>query len=167
MSNTPNRASNPAGKPRKKDVALDLSTAQQMLPLVKSIISDVVNSRQAIARLTPEQDRLERHRRDLVWLERQRRYQVKDEIAAAEKTLTSALTELVGLGLNLVNEEAGEVDFPTKINGRPAAFTWKLGDEALRNWHYKGEEQLRPIPSDWDDSTSLTPITPIRFRGQP
>jgi hypothetical protein len=164
MSNTPNRATNPAGKPRKKDIALDLPTAQQMLPLVRSIVADIVTSRQAITKLTPEQERLERHRRDLVWLERQRRYQVKDEIAAAEKTLTNALTELTGLGVNLVDDEAGEVDFPTKINGRPAAFTWKFGEEALHNWHYSGEEQLRPIPKDWDQSSSLTPI---RFRGQP
>jgi len=164
MSNTPNRATNPAGKPRKKDIALDLPTAQQMLPLVRSIVADIVTSRQAIAKLTPEQERLERHRRDLVWLERQRRYQVKDEIAAAEKALTNALTELTGLGVNLVDDEAGEVDFPTKINGRQAAFTWKFGEEALHNWHYSGEEQLRPIPKDWDQSSSLTPI---RFRGQP
>lgn len=164
MSNTPNRATNPAGKPRKKDITLDLSTAQQMLPLVRSIVTDIVTSRQAITKLTPEQERLERHRRDLVWLERQRRYQVKDELAAAEKTLTTALTELTGLGLNLVDDEIGEVDFPTKINGRAAAFTWKLGEDGLRNWHFSGEEQLRPIPNDWDQSSSLTPI---RFRGQP
>ena len=43
MSNTPNRASNSAGKPRKKDITLDLSTAQQMLPLVKSIVADIVS----------------------------------------------------------------------------------------------------------------------------
>jgi hypothetical protein len=164
MSNTPNRASNPAGKPRKKDIALDLPTAQQMLPLVRSIVVDIMTSRQAITKLTPEQERLERHRRDLVWLERQRRYQVRDEIAAAEKTLTNALTELTGLGVNLVDDEVGEVDFPTKINGRSAAFTWKFGDDGLRNWHYSGEEQLRPIPKDWDQSSALTPI---RFRGQP
>jgi hypothetical protein len=164
MSNTPNRATNPAGKPRKKDVTVDLTTAQQMLPLIKSIVCDIVTSRQAITKLTPEQERLERHRRDLVWLERQRRYQVNEELAAAEKALSVAMTELTGLGVNLVDDEAGEVDFPTRINGRPAAFTWKLGEDAVRNWHYSGEEQLRPIPNDWDQST---PLTPIRFRGQP
>jgi hypothetical protein len=163
MSNMPNRATNPAGKPKKKDIALDLSTAKQMLPLVKSIVADIVTTRLAIAKLIPEQERLERHRRDLVWLERQRRYQVKDEITAAEKILGNALSELVGLGLNLVDDEAGEVDFPTKINGRSAAFTWKLGEDSLRNWHYNGEEQLRPIPKDWDQSNSLKPV---RFRGQ-
>ena len=167
MSSTPNRATNPAGKPRKKDVTLDLTTARQMLPLVRSIVSDIVTSHRTLARLTPEQERLERHRRDLVWQERQRRYQVNDEIAAVEKLLTAAAGELAGLGVNLVDGLAGEVDFPTKVNGRPAAFTWKLGDDAVRNWHYQGEEQLRPIPTDWDQSGSNAAVTPVRFRGQP
>jgi len=164
MSSTPNRATNPAGKPRKKELALDLTTARQMLPLVKSIVSDILNSRQALSRLTPEQERLDRHRRDLVWQERQRRYQVTDEIAAVEKTLTNAAGELAGLGVSLVDEVAGEVDFPTKINGRPAAFTWKFGDTAVGHWHYQGEDQLRPIPNDWDQTTAATPV---RYRGQP
>jgi hypothetical protein len=164
MSNTPNRALNPAGKPQKKEIALDLTTARQMLPLVKSIVSDIVNSRQLLSRLTPEQERLDRHRRDLVWQERQRRYQVTDEIAAVEQTLTHATGELAGLGVNLVDEEVGEVDFPTKINGRAAAFTWKFGDDAVGHWHYQGEEQLRPIPTEWDQSTAAVPI---RFRGTP
>ncbi len=164
MSSTPNRASNPAGKPRKKDVTLDLTTARQMLPLVQSIVSDIVHCRQRIAHLTPEQERLDRHRRDLVWQERQRRYQVTDELAAAEQTLTTAATELAGLGVNLVDGDAGEVDFPTKVNGRPAVFTWKIGDDGVQHWRYQGEEQLRPIPADWDNKT---PLTPIRYRGQP
>jgi hypothetical protein len=163
MSNTPNRASNPAGKPRRKEITLDLTTARGMLPLVRSIVSDIVTSRTALNRLTPEQERLDRHRRDLVWQERQRRYQLHDEIRAAEKSITTAVSELTDLGLNLVDDEAGVVDFPTKINGRPAAFTWKLGDDGLGHWHYSGEETRRPIPADWDQPRA----TPVRFRGQP
>jgi hypothetical protein len=164
MSNTPNRASNPPGKPRKKSVTLDLSTTRQMLPLVQSIVNDIVNYRQAINLLTPEQERLDRHRRDLVWPERQRRYQVSDEIAAAEQALTTAMSELSGLGVSLVDDEAGEVDFPTKINGRAAAFTWRLGEDAVSYWHYLGEDQLRPIPEEWNQGP---PLTTVRLRHQP
>ena len=164
MSNTPNRATNPAGKPKKKDVALDLTTTRQMLPLVRSIVSDIISSRQALSRLTPEQERLDRHRRDLVWQERQRRYQVRDEIAVVEKALQNAAGELAGLGVSLIDEDAGEVDFPTKINGRPAAYTWRFGDKGVAHWHYQGEEQLRPIPSDWDQTG---PVTPVRYSSKP
>ena len=172
-SNTPNRASNPAGKsPRKKEVTLDLATAQKMLPLVQSIVADIVTSRKRLNQLTPEQERLERHRRDLVWQERQRRYQVADEIAATERAWSAAVTELGVLGVTLVDDEAGEVDFPTKVNGRLAAFSWQVGDDGLRHWHYADEESRRPIPTEWSrgsgSGTSATPtITPTRFRGQP
>jgi hypothetical protein len=167
MSSTPNRASNPAGKPRRKEITLDLTTARQMLPLVRSIVSDIVTSRTALNKLAPEQERLDRHRRDLAWQERQRRYQVQDEIFAAEKSLTNALGELTALGVSLLDAEAGEVDFPTKINGRPAAYNWKFGEEAVRFWHYSGEEQRRPIPTDWDQGAAAVPATPIRFGGSP
>jgi len=166
MSNTPNRASNPAGKPRRKEITLDLPTARQMLPLVRSIVSDIVTFRQALTTLAPEQERLDRHRRELAWQERQRRYQLRDEITAAEKSITNAVAELNILGVSLLDAEAGEVDFPTKVNGRPAAFTWKLGDDAVRFWHYSGEEQRRPIPNDWDEPHAVT-VKPVRLRGQP
>lgn len=163
MSNTPNRATNPAGKPRRKDITLDLTTARQMLPLVKSIVTDIVTNRTALNRLTPELERLDRHRRDLVWQERNRRYQVTEEIRSAEKCITTAVSELTELGVNLVDAEVGEVDFPTKINSRPAVFTWKMGEDVVGHWHYTGEELRRPIPADWDQARA----TPIRFRGQP
>ncbi|HEX4609618.1 MAG TPA: DUF2203 domain-containing protein [Urbifossiella sp.] len=164
MSNTPNRAGNPAGKPRRKEEAgLDLPTARQMLPLVRSIVSDIVTSREALSRLVPEQDRLDRHRHDLVWQERQRRYQVSEEIRTAETKVSNASAELTALGVGLVDADAGEVDFPTRINGRPAAFCWKFGEDALGHWHYTGEEQRRPVPADWDQSAA----TPVRFRSTP
>ena len=163
MSSTPNRATNPAGKPRRKEITLDLSTARQMLPLVKSIVTEIVSSRLALNKLTPEQERLERHRRDLVWQERQRRYQVGEEISTAERNLSAAAGELTTLGVNLVDDEAGEVDFPTKINGRSAAFNWKLGEDAVSHWHYAGDEQRRPIPADLETAAAA----PIWQRAQP
>lgn len=156
MSTSPNRASNPAGKPKKtKQISLDLPTARQMLPLVKHIVSDIVGLQEKRAKLTLEQDRLDRHRRDLAWLERQRRYQVHEEVSAIEGGMAVATKELDDLGVKLLNADAGEVDFPTRINGRPAAFTWKIGEEKLTFWHYTGEAQRRAIPIDWDQPTSL------------
>ena len=102
-----------------------------MLPLIKSIVSDIVTSRLTLNRLAPEQEQLERHRRELMWQERQRRYQLGEEIKTAEQSLTAALTELNALGVTLIDDEFGEVDFPTKINGRSAAFNWTL---TRRRW---------------------------------
>ncbi|MFO0851554.1 MAG: DUF2203 family protein [Gemmataceae bacterium] len=161
MSSSPNRASNPAGKPKRKDVALDLATARRMLPLVRGIVTEIVGTHAKLAGLVPEQDALERNRRGLDWAARQRRYALADEIAHTEKTLTTAAGELTALGLTLTDPASGQVDFPTKINGRSAAFTWKHGEDQLGHWRYAGEELRRPIPADWQSGT------PIRLRAEP
>jgi hypothetical protein len=149
MNGSSNRASNSAGKTRKKDVSLDLHTARQMIPLVRSIVSDIVGTRRRLGTITPEQATLDRNRRSLDWSNRQRRYTLQEESSSAVTELKKAETELAALGLSLVDADGGRVDFPTKINGQPAAFSWQLGEDALGFWHYSGEELRRPIPADW------------------
>ena len=160
MSTPSRRTSQSSGKSRKKAVTLDLPTTRQMLPLVKSIVADIVGTKQRLTKLVPEHESLERNRRSLGWAQRQRRYSITDEIAQAERNLTGAVSELDALGLTLVDDLAGQVDFPTRINGRPAAFSWQLGEEGVAHWHYTGEPQRRPIPMDWQQGT------PLRLRGE-
>lgn len=154
MNNTPNRASNPA-KPRRKDAAIDLGTARAMLPLVRGILTDLQAQTRLLTELAPEQDRLERHRHDLSWQERERRYQIQDEIAAVERRVAGVATELDGLGVTLVDALGGEVDFPARINGRGAAFSYRAGEETLGHWHYADEATRRPIPAEWQAGTPL------------
>lgn len=162
MSTTPNRASNSAGKPsRRKDVTLDLATARQMLPLVRGIVTDIVNIHQQLVRLAPEREMLDEFRRNLDWAGRQRRYAVADDIARAEKNLSAAVSELTALGLKLVDPSEGAVDFPTRINGRPAAFSWKSDEESVSHWHYANEDRRRSIPTDWQSGV------PLRNRSEP
>jgi hypothetical protein len=161
MNSSPNRASNPAGRPRRKDVSLDYATASQMLPLVRGIALDIVAAHKKLAELAPEQEKLDRNRRSLTWDMRQRRYAIADEIVGTEKVLAGAVSELDALGLRLADDGAGAVDFPTRINGRPAAFSWHLGEDRLGYWRYTGEELRRPIPSDW------APVAAGQFRQEP
>lgn len=160
MSNTPHRATPSPGKSRKKNVTLDLPTARRMLPLVRGITAEIVAAQAAIDRLVPEQEALDRTRRSLDWAGRQRRYAVQDEIAQSEKSLNTAVLELDALGLSLADAHTGTVDFPTRINGRPAAFTWQHGEDAVGHWRYAGEGPRRPIPADWQSGT------PTRARGE-
>lgn len=150
MNQSPNRRTfGSSGKSRKSDVNLDLPTARQMLPLVRSIVRDIVASQEQLDRLQPEQENLDRHRHDLVWQERERRYRITEEIAAVRKSLTSAVGELKQLGLHLADDSATCVEFPTRVNGRPAVFTWHTSDDDLQYWHYSEENVRRPIPADW------------------
>src|SRR4051794_4031560 len=106
MNDTPRRAFGASAKSKRKDVNLDLPTVRQMLPLVQSIVRDIVDRRSQLTRLHPEQENLDRHRRDLAWMERERRYHIQDEIVAVEGAYKQAVTELRDLGLAMLDAEA-------------------------------------------------------------
>ncbi len=155
---TGNAASGASEKPDRRETLLSLTTSRRMLGLVRGITQDIIATRQRLARLLPEQDRLDRHRRDLSWPERARRYQLHEEIAAAEQFLGQARAELENLGVALLNADAGWVGFPTVVNGRRAFFSWRPGEQELRYWHFAGEGQRRLIPASWvrADDVSLS-----------
>lgn len=155
MSGPSQRATGPTGQPKRKQTSIDLSTARQMLPLVESIVRDIVDTRKRMAHLSGEQDVLDRERRSLTWESRRRRYSLTDELNTANKAYSAAVGELSQLGVSLVDDDAGSVDFPTRINGRPAAFSWQMGEDGVRYWRYAGEDQRRPIPTDWQQGTAL------------
>lgn len=159
MNQSPNRRTfGSSGKSKKSDLNLDLKTVRQMLPLVRSIVQDIQNSSGQLERLQPVQENLDRHRIDLVWQEREHRYLITAEIEKAQKDLTAAVTELKQLGVSLADEAIGRVEFPTRINGRPAAFSWQTGEEDVGYWYYAEEDTRRTIPEDWLEG-SANPAT--------
>ena len=135
--------------PERNEVVLSLKTVNKMLPLVQHIAHDIVEGRRVVARLHPEEERLDRQRRTLDWPGRERRYSIKEEIAKAEKELEVALTELHELGLVLLDETQGRIGFPTMVNNRRAFFSWHLGEEGLHDWRFADEDVDRPIPTTW------------------
>jgi hypothetical protein len=135
--------------PERNETVLSLRTVQKMLPLVQQIAHDIVEGHRTISTLHPEEERLDRQRRDLTWPERKRRYEIKEELGKAEKELEIAHAELRELGLVVLDELLGRIGFPTMVNNRRAYFSWLLGDEKLSNWRFADEELDRPIPPSW------------------
>src|SRR5438093_9974200 len=103
---TENRAPGASERPERERV-LTWGVSKSMLPLVGRIASDIIAHHQRLARLRPEQDRLEQRRRTLAWPERARRYQLQEEIASAEAELRKAVTELDALGVALLDPATG------------------------------------------------------------
>jgi|GEM_PF-737871 len=156
MSNSPKRSFGSSSKKMRKNVKLDLSTVRQMLPLVEGIARDILQTSTALVKLHPEQESLERHRRELVWAERNRRYAISEEIAEAEKAYKVALHELNELGLALLDKTTARIGFPTSINGRSALFSWQPGEPGVEYWNYEEESDTRrQIPNDWVDGTPI------------
>ncbi len=143
------RASDASNKSEGRDAMLNLKTVQRMLPLVQKIVADLLLQQRSVDRLQPEAERLERQRRNLDWDARQRRYQLQDELASAERGLQHAGEELSGLGVVLLDAEFGKIGFPTMVNNRQAYFAWQPGDEGVNRWQFTDESVSRPIPASW------------------
>jgi len=150
---TENRASSAFERPGRPDAVLSLATANEMLQLVRPIVADILRHQRRLEGLRPELDRLDRNRRTLAWPQRQRRYEIKEEVNYTEIELLDALAELEVLGLTLIDAEDGRIGFPTVVNDRRAFFSWKPGEEAVASWHFAAESVRRPIPPHWSKPT--------------
>jgi hypothetical protein len=146
---TENTAHGAPDRPGAGEVTLSLTTVRAMLPLVQRVIADITHYQRELDRLLPEQDRLDRQRRDLTWPERARRYQVREEAKAADRSLQDAHDELAHLGVVLLDVDEGRVGFPTVVNNRRAFFSWRRGEEGVNHWHFTDEMTRRPIPAAW------------------
>ncbi|MFL5339414.1 MAG: DUF2203 domain-containing protein [Gemmataceae bacterium] len=155
MSGKSNRASGKGDKARRQKKPLDLPTARRMLPLVQRIVNDIVLDHTELNRFTFEQEGLDRDKRNLSWPERQRRYAVQGEVVRLQTRIEEEALELDRLGAIIVNPTLGQIGFPTLINGRPAYFSWKLGEDGVEFWHFDGEQDRRPIPPNWSESSQI------------
>jgi hypothetical protein len=150
-----NTAHNAPDKPGRPEVVLDLATASKMVPLVRGIVADILEHQRHLAALEPELDDLDRQRRTLAWPKRQRRYQVREEIATATQHLQQAFAELEALGVALLDPAKGRVGFPTVVNNRQAFFSWQPGEDRLTTWHFVEESVRRTIPPGWFKTTDI------------
>ena len=156
MKGQPKRASRPSRSQERSGIVLDLPTIRKMLPLVRHIVSDLLDVEQTLGGLLWEQGGLERNRRELTWPERERRYFLSDEVAKAEQRRKDAVSELKELGVQVLDTAHGRVGFPTIVNTKPAFFSWKPDEADIEYWHFAGDdERRRLIPESWKKDTSL------------
>jgi hypothetical protein len=152
---TENTANEARAKRGSGDRLINLGTARRMLPLVQQIVADVLECQRRLAGLLPEQDRLDRQKRTLDWVQRSRRYALHEEVAALEQKHQQSLAELTTLGVVLVGRREGLVGFPTLVNNRQAYFSWQPGEDTVHHWHFEGEASRRPIPPAWLKSAEI------------
>jgi hypothetical protein len=134
---------------------LDLPTVSKMLPLVRHIISDMLDAEQKLGGLLWEQHGLDRNRRVLTWPERQRRYFLLDEVARLEQRRKDTISELKELGVQVLDKALGRVGFPTIVNTKPAFFSWRPDEAEVGFWHFAGDDRRRPIPVSWTQEAPL------------
>ena len=138
-----------------------VASANQTLPLVRAIVSDIVE-------LYPEvRDREERLRRvsrgrskdsrpDDLYSEEVE--QVRQDLERDVERLQGFIDELQELGVEFKDPVMGLVDFPAKQDGKEVCLCWKLGEPSVDFWHtiedgFQGRKKLTEGETHNDSET--------------
>lgn len=127
-----------------------VASANQRLPLVRAIVSDIVE-------LYPEvRDREERLNRITRGRTKDSRpgdpyteeiEQVRQDLERDVERLQGFIEELQELGVEFKDPVMGLVDFPAKRDGEEVCLCWKLGEDSVDFWHtvdsgFQGRQKL-------------------------
>lgn len=112
-----------------------VAEANAMLPLLRSIVSDICEVFRDVTGRRVDVHRLLRQR------ERSSGRQYDDEVAETRADLQEEYDkiwkyreELEALGVILRQPEQGAIEFPTWIGGRDAFLSWRLGEDEVLFW---------------------------------
>jgi hypothetical protein len=148
-----NKKNDPLKKETRHPSVFDLRTANSMLPLIRQITTDLQRVKQEKASLNRELSVLEDFRLELTWESRKRRYNLMDEIGRLDRKLEDTTGELTALGVKI--DKDSSIGFPTRINDKPALFSWLPTEDRVMYWHYAGEVSRRNVPAEWFRTSDL------------
>lgn len=123
--------------------------ASQRLPLVTSIVRDIVELHEEVADRRERLNRLKEGR-----LKNDTSSPYSEELEQSEEALEKDLLqleeyrrELEKIGAELKDASEGLVDFRSQIDGREVCLCWKLGEPEIAYWHeldsgFEGRQSL-------------------------
>ena len=122
--------------------------ANKVLPLVRSIVTDVVTEFSRMRDAGRERRALEVESagstaaRELI-------DRLKAEVNERSVRIDGYLKELTELGVDVKDLERGLVDFPSERGGRAVYLCWELGETQVSHWHGTEEtyKDRRPVGS--------------------
>ncbi len=116
-----------------KRFTLDEATA--MLPLVRSIVSDICEVFQSVTSRRVELHRLLRKgNRGAGRIYDDEMAESRADLQAEYDRIWQFRAELESLGILLRQPEEGLVEFPTQIDSEAAFFCWRLGDTTISHF---------------------------------
>src|SRR5206468_3062673 len=97
-----NRASDASEQSGSPDRVLTWQASRAMLPLVSRVAHDLACLHERLRGWYAELAQLEKNRRTLDWPQRRRRYQLEEDVAAAEAEARTLAAEVEALGVALL-----------------------------------------------------------------
>ncbi len=128
-----------------------VASANRMLPLVRMIVSDIV---ELFRDVRDREERLNGLRKgDASNIPRGDLYdeeveQIRRELEKDVERLQSFVDELLELGVEFKDPVIGLIDFPALMDGQEVYLCWKLGEPTVTHWHtldagFSGRQELK------------------------
>ncbi len=121
-----------------EETLLTVDEVNQRLPLVKSIVRDIVDLHADIAfRKQRLYSLRERHPapKSVDSVYEQEVQQMETELSQDETRLHQFSSELLQIGGTLTDPSMGRVDFPGDLGGERVYFCWQSGESEILFWH--------------------------------
>jgi len=119
------------------DRTFTLDEAQQLLPILESLLKQAISSKNLIEEIDGELQEMA-HRIFLNGGTLVRVVAVARRKAEREKAiqrLKDALAEIDATGVQVKDLDIGLLDFPCKVEGEIILLCWKLGETKIEHWH--------------------------------
>ena len=121
-----------------EETSLTVDEVNQRLPLVRSIVRDIVDLHTDLAQRKQRLTSLrERHpaspTADSVY--EQEVQQMESELTRDELTIDRYSQELEQIGGELTDAASGTVDFPGDVDGERISFCWRFDEPEILYWH--------------------------------
>ena len=133
-------------RPRKKYFTVE--SANKMLPLVRSIATDIVEKYRQLNEQCERTMFLQGVRPEsMSAAHREEVEQIGKDIEQAKEELAALIDELRRLGVDLKGPD-GLVDFPSMLDNREVCLCWKVGEAEVMYWHeleagFAGRQSLK------------------------
>src|SRR6266550_3144927 len=129
------------GIPLMADRTFTLQEAQNLLPVLESLLRTAMDGKKLIEAVDNELQELA-HRVlmsggllvNVVQMARR-----KAEREKAIRRVKDTLAEINAIGVQVKDIEIGLLDFPCKVEGRIVLLCWKLGEQSITHWHTSSE----------------------------
>ncbi|MGQ0635147.1 MAG: DUF2203 domain-containing protein [Planctomycetaceae bacterium] len=115
-----------------------IEEANQALPLVRAIVSDIVRQYREISERKERLNQIQRARGSRPRAAdpySEELAQVEVEIESQVATLQGYVDEIEKLGVELKDPDRGLVDFRSLMDGREVYLCWHLGEDEVGYWH--------------------------------
>jgi hypothetical protein len=117
-----------------------LEEASAMLPLVRSVVSDICEVFRSVTSRRVELHRLLRKgQRGAGRLYDDEMAESRADLQAEYDQIWHYREELESLGVQLRQPEEGLIEFPTMIDSQPAFFSWHLGETSISHFRYASD----------------------------